>query len=115
MQITHKFEAHYLDGLLGAPFEGAASDRPGSPYYDRSPIHHLDALKSPMIVFQGLDDKVVPPDVSREIVRALEQKGIRHQYVEYEGEGHGFRRKEIRIDALGKEAAFFMDVIRGSD
>jgi dipeptidyl aminopeptidase/acylaminoacyl peptidase len=114
MEITHKFEAHYLDGLLGEPFRGSASDQPGSPYYDRSPIRHLDALHSPMIIFQGLEDKVVPPPVSREIVAALEEKGITHQYVEYEGEGHGFRSKETRIDALSREAAFFLNVIRGT-
>ena len=114
MEITHKFEAHYLDGLLGEPFLGKASDHPGSPYYDRSPIHHLDALQSPMIIFQGLEDKVVPPALSREIVRVLEEKGIYHQYVEYEGEGHGFRSRETRIDALEKEAVFFLNVIRGT-
>ena len=113
-EITHKFEAHYLDGLLGEPFQGKASDRPGSPYYDRSPIHHLDALQSPMIIFQGLDDKVVPPALSREIVRVLDEKEIYHQYVEYEGEGHGFRGRDTRIDALEKEAAFFLNVIRGT-
>lgn len=114
MEITHKFEAHYLDGLLGEPFLGEASDQLGSPYYDRSPINHLDALSSPMIIFQGLEDKVVPPAVSREIVAALEVKGITHQYVEYEGEGHGFRSRETRIDALSREAEFFLNVIRGT-
>jgi len=115
MEITHKFEAHYLDGLLGEAYAGPASNRPGSAYYDRSPIHHLDALQSPMIIFQGLDDKVVPPAVSREIVQVLEEKGIYHQYVEYAGEGHGFRSKETRIDALQMEAAFFLNVIHGRD
>ena len=111
MEHTHKFEAHYLDGLLGEPYYGSASDQPGSAYYDRSPLHDLAMLKSPMIVFQGLDDKVVPPELSRELIDNLEQREIFHQYIEYPGEGHGFRKLETRIDALEKEAAFFSEVI----
>jgi dipeptidyl aminopeptidase/acylaminoacyl peptidase len=114
MEYTHKFEAHYLDGLLGEPYYGSASDQPGSPYYDRSPLHDLAMLKSPMIVFQGLDDKVVPPELSRELIDNLEQRGVYHQYIEYPGEGHGFRKLETRIDALQKEAAFFGEVITRS-
>ena len=114
MEFTHKFEAHYLDGLLGEPYYGDNSDQPGSPYYDRSPIHDLSLLKSPMIVFQGLDDKVVPPELSRELIDHLEARGIYHQYIEYPGEGHGFRMLETRIDSLEREAAFFGEVIDGS-
>lgn len=114
MEYTHKFEAHYLDGLLGEPYYGSSSDQPGSPYYDRSPLHNLAMLKSPMIVFQGLDDKVVPPELSRELIDNLELRGIYHQYIEYPGEGHGFRKLETRIDALEKEAAFFSEVIADS-
>ena len=112
MEFTHKFEAHYLDGLLAAPYHGSQSDQPGSPYYDRSPLHDLALLKSPMIVFQGLEDKVVPPELSRELVKSLKSRGIYHQYIEYPGEGHGFRNLETRIDALEKESTFFYDVIR---
>jgi dipeptidyl aminopeptidase/acylaminoacyl peptidase len=113
MEFTHKFEAHYLDGLLGGPYHGTASDRPGSPYYDRSPLHDLALLKSPMIVFQGLEDKVVPPELSRELIESLQQRGIYHQYIEYPDEGHGFKNLGTRIDALEKEAAFFCGVIDG--
>jgi len=112
MEFTHKFEAHYLDGLLAAPYHGSESDQPGNPYYDRSPLHDLASLKSPMIVFQGLEDKVVPPEISRELVNSLQARGIYHQYFEYPGEGHGFRNLETRIDALEKESAFFNDVIK---
>lgn len=111
MEFTHKFEAHYLDGLLGEPYDGSVSDQPGNPYYDRSPLHDLALLKSPMIIFQGLDDKVVPPELSRELIESLEARGIYHQYVEYPGESHGFRKLETKIDALEKEAAFFSKVI----
>jgi dipeptidyl aminopeptidase/acylaminoacyl peptidase len=113
MEFTHKFEAHYLDGLLGEPYSGEASDKPGSPYYDRSPVHELANLKSPMIIFQGLEDKVVPPQLSRELVENLDARGIFHQYVEYPDEGHGFRMLETRVDALEKEAEFFSKVISG--
>ncbi len=105
-ETTHKFEAHYLDGLLGVPYTRAAMN-PASVYYRRSPIHYLHRLRSPMILFQGLDDKVVPPAVSQEVVQRLAAQGIAHEYVEYAGEGHGFRRAETRIDALRREAAFY--------
>jgi dipeptidyl aminopeptidase/acylaminoacyl peptidase len=111
MEFTHKFEAHYLDGLLGEPYRGPASDQPGSPYYDRSPLHDLVSLKSPMIIFQGLEDKVVPAELSRELTKNLQERGIYHQYIEYAGEGHGFRSLETRVDALEKEAAFFSKII----
>ncbi len=115
MEFTHKFEARYLDGLLGEPYKGAASDTPGSPYYDRSPLHDLTSLKSPMIVFQGLEDKVVPPELSRELIENLQRRGVYHQYIEYAGEGHGFRKLETRVDALEQEAAFFSKVIDSND
>ncbi|HEC26963.1 MAG TPA: S9 family peptidase [Gammaproteobacteria bacterium] len=113
MEFTHKFEAHYLDGLLAAPYHGLESDLPGSPYYDRSPLHDLASLKCPMIIFQGLEDKVVPPELSRELVKSLQARGVYHQYIEYPGEGHGFRNLETRIDALEKESAFFNEVVSG--
>jgi dipeptidyl aminopeptidase/acylaminoacyl peptidase len=80
-------------------------------YKERSPINHLDKLKSPMILFQGKDDKVVVPEVSREIAEILKEKGIFHDYIEYEGESHGFRKKENNIDSLTREAAFFRKVL----
>ena len=64
-----------------------------------------------MIVFQGSEDKVVPPALAREIVAALEKQGIEHEYVEYPGEGHGFRRSETNIDARRRETEFFMRVL----
>jgi dipeptidyl aminopeptidase/acylaminoacyl peptidase len=60
-----------------------------------------------MILFQGADDKIVPPQVSREMVRVLRDHGVPHEYVEYPGEGHGFRRAETNIDALTRETKFF--------
>ncbi len=106
VKLTHKFESRYIDWLMGAKLpEGEAV------YNDRSPINHMDKLKAPMILFQGKDDKIVTPEVSREVVEQLKQRGIPHEYVEYEGESHGFRKKENNIDALSKEAAFFRKVL----
>ncbi|UCE12195.1 MAG: S9 family peptidase, partial [Candidatus Heimdallarchaeota archaeon] len=107
-KLTHKFESKYMDWLMG----NSLSDAEGEQIFkDRSPINHLDKLKSPMILFQGKDDKVVTPEVSREMVEILNKKGILNEYVEYEGEGHGFRKKENNIDALTREAAFFRKVL----
>jgi dipeptidyl aminopeptidase/acylaminoacyl peptidase len=85
---THKFEAHYLEALIGElPRE---ADR----YRDRSPIHFADRIRAPLIVFQGADDRVVPPNQSERIVAALKARGIPHEYHLYPGEGHGFRTRE---------------------
>ena len=74
----------------------------------------MEALKNPMILFQGSDDKVVTPECSREVVRALEEKGVRHEYVEYEGETHGFRVKKNEVDALARESNFYHQVLGDS-
>ena len=80
-------------------------------YRERSPIYHMDKLKSPMILFQGLDDKVVTPQNSKEIADILDQKGIYHEHIEYEGEGHGFRMRETQIDSLTRETKFYHKVL----
>jgi len=98
---THKFESRYLDGLIG-PWPEAAKR-----YRERSPIHHLDGFDTPMIVLQGSDDRVVPPNQSRMIVAALEQRGVPVEYLEFEGEAHGFRRSDTLIRALEAELAFY--------
>ena len=110
-EITHKFEGRYIDGLLGESYDPVNADQPGSPYRQRSPIFFMDRVKSPMILFQGEEDKVVPPAVSREVVETLKQNRVHHEYIEYPGEGHGFRRSETRIDALQRESKFFVELI----
>ena len=85
---THKFEAHYLDSLLG-PLPQAADL-----YHKRSPIFYLDKLRDPMIVFQGEIDVVVPRAQSDEVVASLQRRGVPHEYHLYPGEGHGFRKSE---------------------
>ncbi len=111
-ETTHKFELHYTDGLIGEVFDPQHARHPESLYYQRSPIHHMHRLESPMIVFQGLDDKVVPPSVSRELVSALKERDIAHEYIEYSGEGHGFRSSKTNIDALTRETHFYIQILK---
>ncbi len=102
---THKFESRYLDGLIGPWPE--ASDI----YAERSPIHHTDQLASPVIFFQGSEDKVVPPNQAEAMVEALKRKGLPVGYVLFEGEGHGFRRAENIKRALESELYFYGKVL----
>ena len=111
-EITHKFEARYTDNLVGEAFDPVAAQLPGSRYIMRSPIFEIQRLDSPLILFQGSQDNVVPADVSREVVSSLEQKGVPYEYTEYEEEGHGFRKLETRIDSLEKETKFFQNIIK---
>ncbi len=97
---THKFESRYLDGLLG---EEAA-------LVDRSPIHHLDRFNCPVIFFQGSEDRVVPPNQSQAMAEALRHKGIPVAYLEFAGEGHGFRDADNIIRTIQSEYAFFSRV-----
>jgi dipeptidyl aminopeptidase/acylaminoacyl peptidase len=102
---THKFEARYCDRLIGPWPE--AQDL----YAERSPIHHLDGFDRPLIVFQGLDDMVVPPSQSEMIVAALRAKGVECEYHAYEGEGHGFRRAGTIVASLTAELEFYRRVL----
>ena len=71
---THKFESRYLDGLLGQTYDPQKATQSGDPYYDRSPVHALDKMRCPVIIFQGADDTVVPPVLAHSFVAALENK-----------------------------------------
>ena len=98
---THKFESRYLDGLVGKYPEEMET------YRHRSPIHAIDLLNCPIIIFQGLDDKVVPPNQAEAMVRALKSKGIPVVYVPFDGEGHGFRKSQNIKRALDAELYFY--------
>jgi dipeptidyl aminopeptidase/acylaminoacyl peptidase len=98
---THKFEAHYLDSLVGPLPEAAAR------YRERSPIFHAERIATPMAIFQGADDKVVPPEQSEAIVAALRRRGVPHVYHLFPGEGHGWRRAET-IEAYYKALEAFL-------
>ncbi|MEA2686522.1 MAG: hypothetical protein QOE93_1717, partial [Actinomycetota bacterium] len=102
---THKFESRYLDRLVGPWPEAAAL------YRERSPIHSADRLSAPVIVFQGLEDKVVPPAQAEIMVAALRDKGLPHAYVTFEGEQHGFRKAETIVRAAESELWFYGQVL----
>jgi len=103
--FTHKFELKYMHDLVG-PWPEAADL-----WRARSPIHSFDALSCPVIVFQGLEDEVVPPQQAEIMVRALEAKGLPYAYVAFEGEQHGFRKAETIVKALEAELAFYRRVL----
>ncbi|MBV9959231.1 MAG: S9 family peptidase, partial [Acidobacteria bacterium] len=101
---THKFESRYLDGLIG-PYPERRDL-----YLERSPIHFTEKLSCPMILFQGLEDKVVPPDQAERMFEAVKAKGLPVAYVPFEGEQHGFRRAENIKRTLDAELYFYSKV-----
>lgn len=100
-QDSHKFESHYNAYLIAPQPQAEAL------YQARSPINHTDRLTRPMIFFQGLDDKVVPPQQSEMMVKALRGRGVPVAYVPLEGEGHGFRKGENIVRTLEAELYFY--------
>jgi dipeptidyl aminopeptidase/acylaminoacyl peptidase len=104
---THKFESRYMINLLGP------EDVIEKNLYDRSPINFLEKLSCPIILFQGLEDKVVPPNQARMIYDAVKAKGIPVALVEYEGEQHGFRKAENIRNTLEQEMTFFARLVGG--
>jgi len=101
---THKFESRYLDRLIG-PYPERRDL-----YRERSPIHFVDQISCPMIFFQGLEDKVVPPHQSELIVEALREKGLPVAYLAFEGEQHGFRRAANIKRSLEAELYFYSKI-----
>jgi dipeptidyl aminopeptidase/acylaminoacyl peptidase len=97
---THKFESRYLDSLIG-PYPERRDL-----YRARSPIHFVDRLSCALILFQGLDDKVVPPNQSAMMAEAVRAKGLPVAYLAFEGEQHGFRRAETIVRSLEAELFF---------
>ena len=101
---THKFESRYSDSLIG-PYPERRDL-----YFERSPINFAENLSCPVIFFQGLEDKVVPPNQAEMMVEALRKKGVPVAYVAFEGEQHGFRRAENIKRALDGELYFYARV-----
>jgi len=102
---THKFESRYLDSLVGAyPAEQAL-------YRARSPIHSVASIDSALILFQGLDDKVVPPNQSQMMFEAVKAKGLPVAYLSFAGEGHGFRAAAAIRRSLEAELHFYGRVL----
>nr|WP_226684113.1 S9 family peptidase [Shewanella indica] len=98
---THKFESRYLDQLIGPYPEMKAV------YRERSPLYHLQGFNEPLLLLQGLEDKVVPPSQSQHIYKALKDKGVPTAFIGIEGEGHGFRQLHNKILALESELVFY--------
>lgn len=101
---THKFESRYLDNLIG-PYP----DRRDL-YIDRSPIHHVDSLSCPLILFQGMEDQIVPPEQAETMYESVRGRGLPVAYLPFEGEQHGFRKAESIKRALDAELYFYSKV-----
>ncbi|WP_431879643.1 S9 family peptidase [Amycolatopsis sacchari] len=102
---THKFESRYLDRLIG-PYPAARDV-----YVARSPLSHVDSFRRPLLVLQGAEDQVVPPNQSELIVEALRARDVPVAYVLFEGEQHGFRRAENIRRALRAELDFYSQIL----
>lgn len=101
---THKFESRYLDGLVG-PYPERADL-----YRQRSPVHHVDGLSCPLILLQGSEDRVVPPNQAETMAAALRARGLPVALLMFDGEGHGFRKAENVIRATEAEVYFYSRV-----
>jgi dipeptidyl aminopeptidase/acylaminoacyl peptidase len=97
---THKFESRYPESLIGAYPDEAAL------YADRSPINHVDRLQAPILLLQGSEDRVVPPNQAMTFADAARSKGLPVAMIMYDGEGHGFRRAENIVAAQQAALAF---------
>jgi dipeptidyl aminopeptidase/acylaminoacyl peptidase len=102
---THDFEGRYHESLVG-PLPEAEEI-----YIERSPLSHLERLRTPLLIEQGLDDLVVPPSQSEAVRDALAANGVPHAYLAFEGEGHGFRRAETVVRTLEAEVAFLGQIL----
>lgn len=102
---THKAESRYPDGLLG-PLPDAEQI-----WLERSPIHQLDSLSTPMLIMQGTEDKVVPPNQAEAMAEAVRSKGLPVALEMFEGEGHGFRGMAARRRALEAQVSFMEQVL----
>jgi dipeptidyl aminopeptidase/acylaminoacyl peptidase len=101
---THKFESRYLDRLIGPYPEEVAT------YRERSPIHNAEGLRCPVILLQGLEDRVVPPSQAETMIEALDEQGVPHAYVAFPEEDHGFRDADNLVRALHAELSFYAQV-----
>jgi len=102
---THKFEARYFDSMIG-PYPERRDL-----YFERSPIHFIDRVRKPVIIFQGLEDRIVPPAQSQMMFDALRERGIPCAYIAFPGEQHGFRQSEHIERALEAERLFYCRVL----
>ena len=101
IEDTHKFESKYLESLIGPYSENK------NLYYERSAINYTDQLSCPMIIFQGSEDKIVPPSQAEMLSNALKKKFIPYSYILFEGEQHGFRKSGNIIKSQEAELFFY--------
>jgi dipeptidyl aminopeptidase/acylaminoacyl peptidase len=104
-ESTHDFESRYLDGLIG-PLPGFEAI-----YAERAPVGHVTEATCPVLLLQGLDDPVVPPAQAESIAADLAAHGIRHAYIAFEGESHGFRKMSSIITSLEAELSFYGQIL----
>ncbi len=105
VQHTHKFESRYIETMVG-PYPDAKEV-----YLERSPIHHVEGLERPLILFQGDEDAVVSPEQSRSMFRALRDRGVPCAYLEFGGESHGFDRIDSIVRSLEAELYFYREIL----
>ncbi len=103
---THKFESRYLDSLIGPYPENEEI------YRSRSPLFNAEEISCPVILFQGLEDRIVPPNQSESMMKSLKERNVPVTYIEFEGEQHGFRKSETIKKALYSELKFYSQVFR---
>ncbi len=103
--ITHRFEAGYDRTLIGDDAQRVTRMR------ERSPLHHAQRLRRPVIFFQGLRDRVVPPDQSERMAAALRTRGVPVAMLSFADEGHGFRQAETISRCIAAEFSFYAQVL----
>jgi dipeptidyl aminopeptidase/acylaminoacyl peptidase len=101
---THDFESQYVEGLVGPWPEAAAV------YAERSPSNRVDRLAGPVLLLQGLEDEICPPEQADRFAAAMDGTGIPHAYLTFEGEQHGFRKADTIVAALEAELSFYGQV-----
>lgn len=104
-QETHKFESHYVEQLIG-PLPAYAGR-----YRERSPMHHIDKIQSPVLFLHGALDKVVPPQQAEMLYQALQPRIPGCQLLIFPDEAHGFRKTDNQIKALEAETAFYNGIL----
>jgi dipeptidyl aminopeptidase/acylaminoacyl peptidase len=104
-KVTHKFEADYLDWLIGDPLRDAQR------YRERTPLMHADRITAPLIFFQGGLDAVVLPAQTEQMVAALRLRGVPVEYHLYPQERHGFRQAANMAHALECEWRFYRQLL----
>ncbi len=106
---THKYESHYLDGLLFK--HGATKEEQEKILHDRSPLNHADRITAPVLLLQGTEDKVVPLNQTLEMEKSIKEKGGTVKVIIFKGEGHGFRREENIMRSLQEQNDWFYDTL----